>query len=70
MGEIIAREENGLALNAGQDVAEAVAEVEVGAMAAAFAVVAVNGAGDACLLGRDGLDFKIVPLDQFVELGA
>ena len=56
MHKIIALVEHGLALFAGQGVAEAVSEVEVGGMAAALAVVTVGLAGDFGLLVRDGLD--------------
>ena len=56
MHKVVALVEDGFALVAGEGVAEAVAEVEVGGMAAAFAVVAIGLAGDARLMGGNGLD--------------
>ena len=56
MYEIVALVEQGFALVAGQCVTEAVAEVEVGRVAAATSVVAIGLAGDPGLLGGDRLN--------------
>jgi hypothetical protein len=57
MPKIIALPEHGVALLAGQRVGEAVAEVEVGRVAAAFAVVAVGLPCNFCL--RRGYRFDL-----------
>lgn len=66
-GEVVALEEDGFAGGAGEGVREAVAEVEVGGVAAAPAKVSVGLAGDARLLGGDGLDADAEPVEQIIE---
>ena len=46
MDKTVALEEDGIALDAGQGVAEAAAKVEVGGVGAAFAAVPISGACD------------------------
>ena len=56
MHKVVAFIEHGFAFVAGQGVGEAVTKVQVGRMAAAFAVVAVSLAGNPCLGNSDRLD--------------
>src|SRR5271168_2083386 len=70
VNEIITFVEQRLALLAGERVAEAVAEVQVGAMSAAFSVVAVSLAGDSGLLCGDGLDYDTESVKEIVDLAA
>ncbi len=56
MHKVITFVEDGFALFTGEGVAEAVAEVEVGGMAAAFAIVAIGLACHARLYCCDWLD--------------
>jgi len=70
MAEVIALVKDGFALVSGQGVAEAVAEVEFGGVAAALAEVAEGLSGDLGLRLRHGFDDDSRILDHLIQLGA
>ena len=69
MDEIVALVEDGFALVAGQSVAEAVAKVEVGGVAAAFTVVAVSLPRNPRLRRRYRFDLESGVFENFFQPG-
>jgi len=70
MHKVIALGEQWFALLAGQSIGKAVAEVEVGGVAAAFAVVTIGSTGYFPLRGSNRLDGNVESLNQFIEFSA
>jgi len=70
MNEVVAFRQDWFALVTGEGVAEAVAEVEVGGMATAAAIVAIGLAGDAGLLIRERFHCDFESFQQLFEIPA
>src|SRR5580704_11249287 len=70
MHKVVALVEHGFALVAGEGVAEAVAEVQLGRVAAALAVVAIGVARDAGLIDGDGFNLYAESLDDLIDFPA
>ena len=67
MDEVVAFEEQRFAFDACESVGKAIAEVQVGSVTAAAAVVAVGLAGDSGLIGGEGLDQNVCRFENGIE---
>src|SRR5579863_2000579 len=70
MPKVVAFVENRLALVAGQRIAEAVPEVQIGRVSASAPVVAIGLASNLCLFYRDGLYLNVEPFDNLIHFPA
>src|ERR1700679_2252078 len=68
MPEVIALPKHRFALVAGQGVAEAIPEVEVGRMAAALAVIAISLSRNLRLFSGYGFNPDVETFNQFIQL--